>query len=372
MQVTPRVLRFFLGANTPQGFVSRFDQLGNPADDWRLYVVKGGPGSGKSTMMKRAAEALGPGCDTIELIHCSSDVDSLDGVILPCRKISIADGTPPHPIEPRYPGAYETLVPVCSCWDAGRLFARRREIMETATAVSGCHEYCVRFLTAAGSLLADTYRMALEVTDTAKIARYAASFAAREFGRPKVYRPKESVRFLSAVTNKGPTLFADTAAALAGRIFFIDDEYGAASRLLLNALRSHALEAGFEIISCYCPLAPYDKLEHLFLPELGLGLMTSNRFHTIPLTPRRTIHARRFCDIDSLKLRKKRVSFNARGAAQMLEQAAALLAEAKEKHDRLEQFYIEAADFDKVNAMTAGLIDAIRRNITEDSLHAAQ
>ena len=371
MQPTPRVLRFFLGANTPQGFVSRFDQLGSPADDWRLYVIKGGPGSGKSTMMKRVAEALSGGCDTVELIHCSSDADSLDGVILPRHKISIADGTPPHPIEPRYPGAYETIVPVCSCWDADRLFARRYEVMEAANAVSSCHEYCVRFLTAAGSLLADTYRMALEVTDTAKIARYAASFAARELGRPAVYRPKESVRFLSAVTNKGPTLFSETASALASRIYFIDDEYGAASRLLLAALRSHALKAGFEVVSCYCPLAPYDKLEHLFIPEAGLGLMTSNRFHSINLAPQRTIHARRFCDIDHLKLRKKRISFNSRGAAQMLEQAAALLAEAKAKHDKLERFYIEAADFARVDAMTSDLVDAIRRNIAGDSLHAA-
>lgn len=89
-------LEFFLGANTPQGFVSRFDQLADPLDGWREFVIKGGPGTGKSSMMKRIAAEAGARCEHVELIHCSSDVDSLDGVILHDIKTSIADGTAPH------------------------------------------------------------------------------------------------------------------------------------------------------------------------------------------------------------------------------------------------------------------------------------
>jgi len=91
-------LHFFLGANTPQGFVSRFDQLSDEDGGWREYVIKGGPGSGKSTMMKKLAKAYEDSSPNMEIIHCSSDVDSLDAVILPERKFSIADGTPPHAV----------------------------------------------------------------------------------------------------------------------------------------------------------------------------------------------------------------------------------------------------------------------------------
>lgn len=89
-------LEFLLGANTPQGFVSRFDQLADPADGWREFVIKGGPGTGKSTLMRNIAGALSPYSPHMELIHCSSDVDSLDGVIFHDLKIAIADGTLPH------------------------------------------------------------------------------------------------------------------------------------------------------------------------------------------------------------------------------------------------------------------------------------
>lgn len=89
-------LHFFLGANTPQGFVSRFDQLADPTDGWREFVIKGGPGTGKSTLMHKIADAFQPVTEHLELIHCSSDADSLDGVIIHDKKVSIADGTPPH------------------------------------------------------------------------------------------------------------------------------------------------------------------------------------------------------------------------------------------------------------------------------------
>lgn len=89
-------LRFFLGANTPQGFVSRFDQLADPDDGWRKYVIKGGPGTGKSRLMKQLAGELSHRCNKLELIYCSSDTNSLDAVIATDLKAAIADGTSPH------------------------------------------------------------------------------------------------------------------------------------------------------------------------------------------------------------------------------------------------------------------------------------
>ena len=37
----------FMGANTPQGFVSFFDELYNPYENCTPYIIKGGPGTGK-------------------------------------------------------------------------------------------------------------------------------------------------------------------------------------------------------------------------------------------------------------------------------------------------------------------------------------
>lgn len=94
MKSQKKALRFFLGVNTPQGFVSRFDRISDKTGGWRTFIIKGGPGSGKSTLMKKIAEELKG--EDLELIHCSSDFNSLDAVICPARKFAIADGTAPH------------------------------------------------------------------------------------------------------------------------------------------------------------------------------------------------------------------------------------------------------------------------------------
>ena len=41
----------FLGANTPKGFVSLFDELYNPYTTKNAYIIKGGPGTGKSSFI---------------------------------------------------------------------------------------------------------------------------------------------------------------------------------------------------------------------------------------------------------------------------------------------------------------------------------
>ena len=116
--------------------------------------------------------------------------------------------------------------------------------MALSTRISRCHEHCCRFLGAAGSLTGDTYRIALDATSVSKVAKAARRLALGAFKGGPEGRGRESVRFLSCVTNKGVLMFEDTARALCDRLYLIDDVYGAASRLMLNALRSHALEMG--------------------------------------------------------------------------------------------------------------------------------
>ena len=240
--------------------------------------------------------------------------------------------------------------------------------MALSARISRCHEHCCRFLGAAGSLLGDTYRIALDATSATKVVKAAGRIAQNEFRHAPGGRGKESVRFLSAVTNKGITLFSETADALCDRIYLVEDAYGASSRLLLNALRAQALESGFDLYTCYCPLAPFEKLEHLFLPELRLGFMTKSDHLDPQIEPYKIIRARRFTDAGALKKSRKRIAFNKKAAAQMLDSAARLLAEAKSLHDRLEAYYIDAMDFQKVDAVCSATLQKYEHILTSYGL----
>ena len=250
---------------------------------------------------------------------------------------------------------------ITACWDEGLLSGCREEIIRLTKSVSRCHEYCCRFLAAAGSLAGDTYRIALDNVNTVKLAGYCGRLAESEFKPMKKSAGKERVRFLTAVTNKGVVKFTETALKLCERIYLINDECGAVSRLLLNNMRARALAAGYDVISCYCPLSPFDKLEQLFVPQLKLGFVTSNRFHdfSMEVDPFRIVNSQRFTDNDKLKASKKRISFNRKVMAQMINQAQALLAEAKSLHDELESYYISATDFSKVDRLTQKILAKI-------------
>lgn len=90
-----KIKRVFPGGNTSKGFFSYYDFI-IEKDANRIFVIKGGPGVGKSSMMKKVAkELLEKGYD-VEYHHCSSDNNSIDGIVIPKLKVAMIDGTAPH------------------------------------------------------------------------------------------------------------------------------------------------------------------------------------------------------------------------------------------------------------------------------------
>lgn len=90
-----KLKKFFPGGNTSQGFFSYYDHIIGQ-DATRVMVIKGGPGVGKSTLMRFIGEhMLEQGFD-VEYHCCSSDNGSLDGVCIPSIGVALLDGTAPH------------------------------------------------------------------------------------------------------------------------------------------------------------------------------------------------------------------------------------------------------------------------------------
>lgn len=340
---------FFLGANTPFGFHSLFRELYDASDGWRAYILKGGPGTGKSTFMKTIAARCGEAGVGYETIRCASDPNSLDALRIESKKICIADGTAPHVLEPKAPGAVETVLDLSTCWNDTGLRENRAEITRLFAENASAHRRCVRFLQAAESLSRDVRRIALHCTDTDKIERYASRFAARRFGVPRGVVGREAVRFLSAVTPDGIYIHRETIDALCDEVLVMDDPYGAASTALLSCLRRYALGAGLDAIVCPCPLHPDAGPQDLFIPELRLGIVTENIFRRFDGTAK--VHASRFTDTAALRNHRSRITFSRRTEKELLEEAVSACADALSIHNELEGYYARAMDYDAVTRL---------------------
>ena len=81
MKKTVQNLRYFAAANTYKGFISYFKDVFDSKKYDRIYVLKGGPGTGKSTLMKRILSNVSARGGEVTEILCSSDPNSLDGIV---------------------------------------------------------------------------------------------------------------------------------------------------------------------------------------------------------------------------------------------------------------------------------------------------
>lgn len=351
---------YFAGVLSPDGYCSHLDELYDPEDGWRAYLIKGGAGMGKSTLMKSAAAALAEKGRPVTLITCPSDPNSLDGVIFPDIKACIMDATAPHIVNPQYPEACEVLVNVADHCDREKLAPSAERIKEYSRKLQTGYQRASRYISAIGALQNDNYRVAYDCCDARRASDFALKLATRLMPR-KGGRGTETVRFLSAVTPEGYLYHADTVGLVCDRVIAVEDEYGAVSRVIMATLRMMAVELGYRVIACANPFAVEEQTDHVLIPELRLGFVTQNRRLKTPVTDR-IIHARRFEDVAALHQKRQRLSFNRRAVNELIDGTVQILRQAKSLHDDLEKLYVGCMDFDTVNARRDAVIrDLLRR-----------
>lgn len=351
---------YFLGANSPRGFYSLYDQLIHVEDASAVYILKGGPGCGKSTLMRRvAAQAEAAGL-VVESVLCSGDPDSLDAVVIPLLGAALVDGTAPHVVEPKYPGAVEHYVNLGDCYDAAALSPLRHEIKNCMTGYKDCYKRTYRCLEAAAQIMADVqatlYTPALEE----KMQKRAAGILSREVPRQKGAHPgRVTQRFLSAVTHKGPITLFQTAQAQCQRIYLLADSYGLAHHMLTHLLAG-ITAAGYDVVACPSPMAP-DRLEHLLVPQLSLAFLSAQPSHPFPARPYRRIRLDAMVDAQLLRRSRPRLRFSRKVIDALVEEAVASLAQSKAMHDELEAIYNPHVDFDRVNQIAQSIAASLLR-----------
>ncbi len=358
-------IQYFLGANSPSGFYSLYAQL-IPLDSANtLYIIKGGAGCGKSTLMRRVARQAAQAGETVEYILCSGDPDSLDAVVLPRLKVALVDGTAPHVVEPKYPGVVEEYVNLGKAYNRAGLAAIRGDIMSAMDGYKEHYQRAYRCLDAAGEIMDDVRATVLTQELEQRLAKRARGIVSREIKAGKG-KPEGTVRqrFLDGVTHKGVLTLYDTAFAQCPRIYQLEDSFGLA-HTMLSVLLSAGVQAGLDAVACPDPMFP-ERLRHLLLPQLGLGFVSTAPAQPCPSAPYRRLRLDAMADSDLMRRSRPRLRFSKKVSAALVEEAVSSLAQAKALHDDLEALYNPYVDFHLVEETA----DAIARDIL--SLAAAQ
>jgi hypothetical protein len=343
------MISYFLGANAPGGFHSLYDRLMDEERAQAVYILKGGPGCGKSTLMGRLAQRAEAAGEPVEYVFCSGDPDSLDAILLPRRRVAVADGTAPHVLEPMLPGVVGHYVNLEVCCDPTGLAPLREEIARLTREYKACYPRAYRCLSAAGDISFNCRSLLACPRLEEGLARRGKSLAARHLHRPGNQEGILRHRFLSAITCQGEKHLWETVTHQCRQVIGLEDTYGLASPLL-ERLASTASAAGHDGVLCLDPMFP-GRAAHLLLPDLELAFVTTTSRQPYPGKLTRRVHIDALVGPDLLRRFRPRLRFSRKISDALTEEAIASLRQAKALHDQLEALYNPHVDFQQVHAM---------------------
>jgi len=340
---------YFAALNTHEGFVSYYENAFFSSE--RLYIIKGGPGTGKSSFMKKVAHLAEQKGVPVDYYHCSSDPDSIDGIVIGNNKIAIIDGTAPHTQDPKYPGVKEEIINLGEYWNAKKLGESKSDIICLTDRIKKLYSYFYRLLrsyTEVDIIIDDICENAvLERKMTNQIERMISGF--RRGNKPEIY-----IKNTASFGTKGAVCF-DTQKEISHTLFSVNDYHNISSVYFLKLSdmlqkRNIPFEVGF------LPLT--GKIHYIRLPVEDICFINEKDSRDV-----KTINMQRFCDKEKIRACKNRLRALTKIKKDIFMQANSCASEIGNLHNKLEGYYISAMDFEKTDERAEKLFKEISNQL---------
>ncbi|MCL6589287.1 MAG: PRK06851 family protein [Firmicutes bacterium] len=347
-----RVRNFFPGNNTPLGFFSYYDHIAGP-EATRIIIIKGGPGVGKSSFMKEIAALLNQQGFDVELHHCSSDNNSLDGVVFPQIKVALIDGTSPHIVDPRNPGVVDEILHLGDYWNEAEMRQGRSGILTLNQEVGRWFARAYRYLKAAKIIHEDIEAVYREAVDWGQVNQITAGLIDAIFERRPISPKPGKIRrlFISAITPDGFRNFLPGLTEMAPTIYAVEGAPGTGKATLLAKMAGIAGELGIDCEAFCCAFDP-SKIEHLLFSTLGVLITTAVPPHRIdPDQASFVVNLNQCVDLAKTIPQNTALETAKSHVDNLLKQGIAAIAQAKAAHDRMEEYYTPHMNFAAINEL---------------------
>ena len=335
--------KYFAASNSAEGFVNYFPRIFNRENCDRIYVIKGGPGTGKSRFMNEVAAAAEKNGMDVAYYYCSSDADSLDGIIIGGLGIGFVDGTAPHAYEPTLVGAFEQIINLGDFWDANKLAERRGEIFELSGKKSEAYRRAYSLLAAYGNILRTAESLVAPVVDFKKLAS-AVKRLLHKLPQGSGTSPKIAIR--RSVGMNGLIGF-DSIDREAETVYAVNDYHGTA-HFVMKALLEEATARKMSVCLSYDPIMR-DRPDGILLRDCGIAFVCG-------VPAERVINAKRFVKDEDFRLVRDALKGIESTARDIMSHVLAAFIEVKKYHFELEGIYSSAMDFESKEDYTREFI----------------
>lgn len=342
---------YFAAMNTASGFCGKFKEIFGDTD--KLFIIKGGPGTGKSRFMAALGAEAEARNRSVEYFYCSSDTTSLDGVIFTSKngneRIGVIDGTAPHTYDPILPGAKDNILNFCDFWNSEMISRHKTELLSLNKAKQRLFSSVYGYLAAIRELDKITSDITVQALDknkmTSAIRRILHNIS---FG--KGY--KERVRIRSAIGSNG-IVRLDTFSKIANANYaVIDREFAANS--FMNMLKSELIRLDQPITVSYDPFFP-DTPDAIYVPDADMSFYIGSECKAYE----KTVNTARFIDIAKISEYRPKLRAVSKLRKQLLEMVYKDNSEIRILHSSAEEIYISAMDFSRNDSLRNKLISEL-------------
>lgn len=347
------IREYFLGGASPEGFVTDFWNAQKHAYG---YYLKGGPGTGKSTLMKKLAAAFAG--EEVSLYHCASDPHSLDAVVLESRGVFVADATAPHSADTALPHVTGTLTDLAEGLRAEHLQPHCQEIRRLYAENQEMHSQVRKGLAGIAAMEEMTTAIGRSALRTEKLCPFAERYVKQLLPKGSGQRSIVLSRQSTALTPHGRSTFIPKDYDL----ILLQDPAFAASEMLLAILKDAAAERGVVCEVTYSLTQKTHPPVQVLLPEQRVAVAAAQSVAGIEMQqPVSTVQMQRFYDASVLRGQRRLMQFSRKTAEAVTERVCGILADALKVHDELESYYIGALDHAFLDRKAEELIAAVKR-----------
>ena len=317
---------FYYGVYSPKGFYSLAAKTEFLAK--KNYIVKGYSTSAKQMIFDSIKKELDNRGQSY--VDFCADERSI-GVYSADAGFRIIDGT------------YDSFTYNAEVFDLGE------ETKEIRTCLADREEAvkrAARFLTACRCISNDMARIDSSNLDIVKINRFSSRLWSSMGGTLKGTVGMEHKRFVTCFTSGGVELNMEAFDIYCENITVICDRSGTCARHIVDRVRRYALSAGYNVISCLCPLNIESGAEHLIIPELKTGIFVCKYFHKCYFEKCRRVSSARFL-VPSETETKKRMDFSFKAYKRLMQEVFSSLETVNLCDEEIDRFSAEPILYDR-------------------------
>lgn len=349
-------MSFFAASNSADGFKNYYRECFERVD--RLFIIKGGPGTGKSTFMRRVADMAEVSGGYVERYFCSSDHTSLDGVMFDCggESVGLIDGTFPHPYIERLPGLREEIINTGHFWDRKTLKKNSDKIRELSLKKGQCYDMAYAYLRACGNLH-EVYNSYVKSKINTEKMNGAVSRLMKKIQSGRTYRTLPAL--VNCIGMLGQA-HLETFEESADKIYLIVGDHGAEEylRMVLESARQKELFVRVAQSPIY-----YRELDGIYFEDARVWFIKQT---ALPNDAKekysdkiRIVNMERFYVSDGQEQNKKEKKYCKKLLEMCVGGAECELKRAGNYHFELEKIYKSAMDFNRLEIFTQNFCEQL-------------